>query len=342
MLTVLSEHRNSSNPPNSAREISLIIPLFNEQEVIQRCHNRVCETLVNMGIAAEIIYIDDGSDDSSWQRICELTPPNENIEVVCVRLSRNFGKEPAMSAGLQKSRGQAVILLDADLQDPPELIPQMVSEWKKGYDVVDMKRSSRAGEGWVKRATASLFYQVMKQLSDTPIPQNVGDFRLLDSKVVKHINALPERTRFMKGLFAWPGFKRTTLEFDRLERVAGSTKWNYFSLIHLAVDGITSFSTKPLRLATVTGGMLSFVALTFMVILMAKTLMFGDPVAGYPSLMCALLMLGGVQLLSIGLLGEYVGRIFIETKNRPLYLVMDEKKKKIESENRVREQLHEA
>lgn len=342
MLTVLSEHRNNIGLHNLSKEVSIIIPLFNEQEVIQCCHDRVCDILTKMSVSAEIVYVDDGSNDNSWQQLCELMPSSHNIEIVCVRLSRNFGKESAMSAGLKKSRGQAVILLDADLQDPPELIPQMVEQWKKGYDVVDMRRSSRAGESWIKRTTALMFYKVMNQLSDTPIPQNVGDFRLLDRKVVDHINALPERTRFMKGLFAWPGFKRSTLEFDRLERVAGNTKWNYFKLIHLAFEGITSFSTKPLRLATIAGVVTSLFALIFMVVILTKTVMFGDPVAGYPSLMSVLLMLGGVQLLSIGLLGEYVGRIFIETKNRPLYLVMDEKTKKSELETSVREQLHEA
>lgn len=229
-----------------------------------------------------------------------------------------------MTAGLQAATGQAVILLDADLQDPPELIPEMVDKWKQGFDVVDMQRSERHGESWFKRATAGAFYKLMNMMSDIPMPQNVGDFRLIDRRVVDEVNKLPERTRFMKGLLAWPGFRRTTLQFKRDARQAGETKWNYSKLLHLAFEGITSFSTKPLRLATIAGLLTSLAAIMTALVVLAKTVFWGDAVAGYPSTIIIVLLLGGIQLLAIGLMGEYVGRLFIEAKQRPLFVTMNQ------------------
>ena len=316
-----------SIPFSGEAELSVIIPVFNESESIIECHSRVCTVLESLSESFEIIYINDGSTDDSWEQLCKRSSPAKNVTITTINLSRNFGKEAAMSAGLVEAKGDAVILLDADLQDPPELIPEMLIEWHKGYDVVDMKRKSRDGESWFKIFTASLFYKVINNLSDLPIPENVGDFRLLDRKVVDQINQLPEKTRFMKGLFAWPGFRRTTLEFNRDPRIAGETKWNYTKLIHLAFEGITSFSTKPLRVATMAGLFTSASAIAMMLFVLTKTVLFGETVAGYPTLITVILLLGGVQLISIGLMGEYVGRLFIEAKGRPLYLIMDKNNK---------------
>ncbi|NGN97898.1 glycosyltransferase family 2 protein [Grimontia sp. S25] len=299
--------------------ISVVIPFYNEESVIQACHDRVVATLDNLGAHCEIIYIDDGSSDDSAQMLSELS--SELHDISLIRLSRNFGKEAAMSAGIKATAGEAVVLLDADLQDPPELIPDMIEQWRQGYDVVDMQRRERLGESAFKRYTAAIFYKVLNRLCDVPIPENVGDFRLLDRRVVDTINDLPERTRFMKGLFAWPGFRRTVLQFDRDPRLAGQTKWNTSKLINLAVEGITSFSTKPLRLATFAGVATAFGAAAMAAVVFLKTMIWGDPVAGYPSMILVVLILGSIQLLSIGLMGEYIGRLFIESKQRPLYLV---------------------
>ena len=322
-VTLLSRHRGSNS---SGKEhlplLSVIVPMYNEEPVIETCHHRVCTALDGLNRMCEIIYVDDGSTDSCYELANQFTSALHQVRTL--RLSRNFGKEAAMSAGLQAAKGQAVVLIDADLQDPPELIPDMVEQWQSGFDVVDMKRRQRHGENWFKRLTASLFYKLINRLCEIPILENVGDFRLIDRRVVDEINKLPERTRFMKGLFAWPGFRRTTLLFDRDPRLAGQTKWNYSQLMHLAFEGITSFSTRPLRMATGAGLLTSLAALVIAVVVFAKTLLWGDPVAGYPSTIMVILLLGGVQLLSIGLMGEYVGRLFIEAKQRPLFVVMDE------------------
>ncbi|PSU46883.1 glycosyltransferase [Photobacterium frigidiphilum] len=322
-ITLLSQHRDKQNKGKEKSPLlSIIIPMYNEELVIEECHKRVCAVLDGLNEHCEIIYVDDGSSDSSVKLASSFSSEYHQIVTIC--LSRNFGKEAAMSAGLQAAKGQAVILIDADLQDPPELIPAMVNEWKQGFDVVDMQRHKRHGESWFKRITAAAFYKLINSMSDIPIPQNVGDFRLIDRRVVDEINKLPERTRFMKGLFAWPGFRRTTLQFDRDARQAGETKWNYTKLVHLAFEGITSFSTRPLRLATAAGLFTSLAAIIMAAVVFTKTIIWGDPVAGYPSTIMIVLLLGGVQLLSIGLMGEYVGRLFIEAKQRPLFVVMDQ------------------
>jgi glycosyltransferase involved in cell wall biosynthesis len=302
--------------------VTVIIPFFNEVDVLAVCHQRVCEALNKLHQHCEIIYIDDGSQDDSWKLASQFKHTLHQVR--CLRLSRNFGKEAAISAGMKASSGRCVILLDADLQDPPEYIPQMVKTWQNGAQVVEMKRRERHGESWLKRTTAHCFYRFMSQMSDHPITENVGDFRLMDQKVVNVINTLPERTRFMKGLLAWPGFTRTILSFDRDSRLAGNTKWSYPKLIHLALEGITSFSTKPLRWATMAGVITSFIAFAMAIVILTKTLVWGDPVAGYPSTILIVLFLGGIQLLSIGVLGEYVGRLFIESKQRPLFVLMED------------------
>jgi len=320
-ITLLSQRRDKPKAAKQSKPLlSVIIAMYNEELVIESCHERVVATLDGLNEYCEIIYIDDGSCDNSVQLVNQFTTLNHDTALI--QLSRNFGKEAAMAAGLQAANGQAVILLDADLQDPPELIPTMVKEWKKGADVVDMQRSERHGESWFKRVTASAFYKLMNMMSDIPMPENVGDFRLIDRRVVDEINKLPERTRFMKGLLAWPGFRRTTLQFKRDARQAGETKWNYSKLVHLAFEGITSFSTKPLRLATIAGVLTSLAAIITALVVLTKTIFWGDAVAGYPSTIIVVLLLGGIQLLAIGLMGEYVGRLFIEAKQRPLFVTM--------------------
>lgn len=304
---------------NSAITLSVIVPYFNEQDVLPELHARLTAVLDQLPDSSEIIYIDDGSTDDSLRLVNRFESLTSSIQSVA--LSRNFGKESAMSAGLEHSNGLAVIVIDADLQDPPELIPEMLAKWREGYDVVNMQRSERLGETWFKRQSATAFYRLLNSMVKSEIPENVGDFRLLAREVVEHINALPERNRYMKGIFAWPGFKQATLQFQRDARFCGETKWNYFKLIGLAVDGITSFSIRPLRIATVLGSLIALSAFIYGMMIVAKTMLFGDPVTGYPSMMVVQLALGGIQLLCVGVMGEYIGRIFIETKQRPLYLI---------------------
>ncbi|KZN44149.1 glycosyltransferase family 2 protein [Pseudoalteromonas luteoviolacea] len=299
--------------------LSIVVPFYNESEVLAEFHQRLSWVLTQINGTTEIIYVDDGSVDGSLEIVKKFSAANCTIK--CIELSRNFGKESAMSAGLNHAKGQAVIMIDADLQDPPELIPKMLCKWRAGIDVVNMKRTSRRGESWLKRFSAGCFYKLLNKMTPLNVPENVGDFRLMSSKVVQHINALPERTRYMKGIFAWPGFNHTTVEFERDARYLGQTKWNYLKLIGLAMDGITSFSIRPLRLATILGALIASSAFVYGLVIITKTLAFGEVVSGYPSTMVVQLALGGVQLLSIGLLGEYIGRIFVEVKQRPLYLV---------------------
>jgi glycosyltransferase involved in cell wall biosynthesis len=243
--------------------------------------------------------------------------------VQAIRLSRNFGKELALTAGLDAADADAVILIDADLQDPPELIPEFIARWREGHDVVFGTRLARDGESWLKRASAAAFYRVMGRLSSTPIPADAGDFRLLSRRAVDALRGLRERHRFMKGLFAWVGFRQCELPFRRDPRMAGRSKFNYWKLWNFALEGITSFSTVPLRLATYVGLLTALLAFGYGAWILLKTLLWGDPVAGYPSLMSVMLFLGGVQLVALGIIGEYLGRLFDEVKQRPLYLVQE-------------------
>ncbi|MGI9876395.1 glycosyltransferase [Vibrio chagasii] len=315
----ISRRKESLSQIHPAVLLSIIVPFYNEQEVLEEFHSRLTKVLDSLPITSEIVYVDDGSKDNSLDVVSSFTSINSSISVI--GLSRNFGKESAMSAGLEHCRGQAVILLDADLQDPPELIPQMIAKWREGYDVINMQRRQRDGETWFKKFSAASFYKVMNAAAKIDVPENVGDFRLLSREVVDHINQLPERNRYMKGIFSWPGFRQATIQFNRDARFCGETKWNYLKLIGLAMDGITSFSIRPLRIATAVGGLVALSAFIYGMVIVFKTMMFGEPITGYPSMMVVQLALGGIQLLSIGLMGEYIGRIFIETKNRPLYLI---------------------
>ncbi len=299
--------------------LSVVVPLFNEAQVLPQLHRRLFDALRLLKGTAEVIYVDDGSTDATPAVLHALRVSQPAVGVI--RLSRNFGKELALSAGLRACTGEAVIVLDADLQDPPELIPQMLAAFRGGYDVVNMRRRSRAGESWLKKATAHLFYRLLNRLSDVPIPADVGDFRLLSRRAVEAINAMPERNRYMKGLFAWVGYRQTTLDYDRAPRAAGVARQHYGRLLGLAVEGITSFSVAPLRLALVMGFAAGATALAMTVYYAVKTLLFGEPVSGFPTLVVAILTLGGLNLMGLGVLGEYLGRLFMETKHRPLYLV---------------------
>lgn len=313
--------QDKNRPSTNLPLVSLIVPVYNEQEVLRQLHHRISAVIAGItAVRFELLYIDDGSCDDSWPIMQSLS--HQFCALRCLRLSRNFGKEAAVTAGLEHAKGEAVVLLDADLQDPPELLPKMLEAWQQGADMVNMKRASRAGESWFKVVSAHAFYRVLNWVSDSPVAEDVGDFRLLSRNVVDAITQLPERNRYMKGLMSWPGFNQVTLEFERPERAAGTTKWNYFQLIKLALSGITSFSVKPLRFATWMGGLISLYAFVFAAWVVIKTLVFGELVQGYPSMMLTMLALGGVQLLAIGILGEYIARIFTEAKQRPVYLVM--------------------
>jgi glycosyltransferase involved in cell wall biosynthesis len=275
--------------------------------------------MTELGAPWEAIYINDGSRDASLQIVEMLRHADSHIAVV--NLSRNFGKEIATTAGLDHARGDAVIVIDADLQDPPEVIPRLVAAWRAGFDTVYAKRRLRDGDGWVKKATAAAFYRVMRNLGEVSLPENVGDFRLMSRRVVDAVQQLREHHRFMKGLFAWVGYPSTAVPYDRAPRAAGRTKWSLWKLWNLAIEGITGFSVGPLKLATYLGLAVALFAIAFGAQLIMRTLIFGNPVAGYPSLMAVVLFLGGTQLVTLGIIGEYLGRVFNETKRRPLYLV---------------------
>jgi glycosyltransferase involved in cell wall biosynthesis len=304
-------------PTHDEFTLSVVVPAFNEEAVLPIFHQRLVAVLEKVCRQWEILYINDGSSDATLAVMTGF----QDARVAVIDLSRNFGKEIAMTAGLDHARGDAVIVIDADLQDPPELIPELVQQWQDGFDVVFAKRTAREGETFLKKATAKLFYAVIRGLSDVSIPENVGDYRLLSRRAVDALHALRERHRFMKGLFCWIGFPQVAVSYRRDARFAGQTKWNYWRLWNFAIDGITSFSIGPLKLATYLGIVTAICAFIFSGVVVFKTLIYGDPVRGYPSMMAAILFLGGVQLMCLGMIGEYLGRMFNETKRRPLYLL---------------------
>jgi len=303
-------------------EISVIVPLYNESEGIEYLFARLTPVLQELHSSYEIICINDGSQDDTLSKLIKFWQLNPAIKIL--NLSRNFGKEIALTAGIDYASGAAVIPIDADLQDPPELIVKLIAKWREGYDVVYATRRSRQGETWLKRITALVFYQTIGRMSHVPIPANTGDFRLLDRQVVEAIKRLPERTRFMKGLFAWVGYKQTSVLFDREPRYSGGTTWNYWKLWNFALDGIISFSFLPLKVWSYVGVTISIISLLYALMLVVRTLVFGVDVPGYASLMVAILFLGGIQLITLGVLGEYLGRVYEEVKGRPLYLVREE------------------
>jgi polyisoprenyl-phosphate glycosyltransferase len=301
-------------------KISILIPAYNEEEVLYTLYYRlikVTDSLPNYFF--EFLFVNDGSHDNTLNIIKDLR--EDDLRVSYVNLSRNFGKETAMIAGLDYAQGNAVIILDADLQDPPELIPEMITYWEQGYDDVYAKRRNRAGETWIKKATAKTFYRLLKKTTRIPIQENTGDFRLLDRRCVEALKQMRETQRYTKGMFSWIGYNKKELLFDRDPRAAGETKWNYIRLVDLAIEGITSFTTAPLRFSALFGFTISIFSFIYMLWIILKTLLFGEEVMGYPSIMTVILFLGGIQLLSIGIIGEYLGRIFNETKKRPLYFV---------------------
>jgi glycosyltransferase involved in cell wall biosynthesis len=306
---------------NSSPELSIVIPVYNEREVLPICMKRLQKVLTPLGLDYELLFIDDGSDDGSAEWLIKQIVSQGSVRIV--RLSRNFGKEAAMSAGLDLARGQAVVIFDADLQDPPELIPDMLEQWRKGTDIVLMQRRKRHGDSGLKKFTASLFYRIFHRLTSFDIPVDVGDFRLMSRRAVDAIKQLPERNRFMKGIFAWIGMPTIILQYDRAPRAAGSTKWKYPDLMQFALEGITSFSTKPLKLAIHVGLLTALFGGFYGAWIVFKALIFGDPAQGYPSLIAIITFLGGVQLLMVGIIGQYVGKTYIESKQRPIYLLRE-------------------
>lgn len=300
-------------------QFSIVIPAYNEQEVLPEFHRRLCAVLAALEGGSEIIYVNDGSRDNTLGVLQELRRTDPRVGII--DLSRNFGKELALTAGLDYARGAAAVVIDADLQDPPELIPELVKQWHAGYDVVYAKRTERSGETWVKKLTAKLFYRVIRRISEVAIPEDSGDFRLLSRRALDALKQLREQHRFMKGLFAWIGYPQQAVLYRRDARFAGTTKWNYWKLWTFALEGITSFTIAPLKIATYVGVFVALLAFLFALFIVYKTLVYGDPVRGYPSLMVIVLFLGGIQLVALGVIGEYLGRMFTETKHRPLYLV---------------------
>jgi polyisoprenyl-phosphate glycosyltransferase len=299
--------------------LSVVVPVYNEAEALPEFHRRLAAVLDNLYWPSEVVYVNDGSMDPSVTVIQKLYQGDGRVALV--NLSRNFGKEVAVTAGLDHVRGEVAVVIDADLQDPPEVIPVLVDKWLEGYDMVYAKRRERRGETWLKRKTASAFYRVIHNIGEAPIPADTGDFRLLNRRCIDALASCRERRRFMKGLFAWVGFRHAAITYDRDPRFAGKTKWNYWRLWNLAIEGITSFTIVPLKIATYFGLITAVSALLYASFIVTRTFVMGREVPGYASLMVAILFLAGVQLVAMGVIGEYVGRIFVEAKGRPLYLV---------------------
>ena len=304
-------------------QLTIVVPAYNESAVLRTFHERLRWVLDALPLETNVLYVDDGSSDGTWSIIEALVA--DDPRTGALKLSRNFGKEAALTAGLDAVTADAAVVIDADLQDPPELIPALVEQWQAGFDVVYATRSMREGETAFKRFTAAAFYRSMERLSDTAIPRDTGDFRLLSRRALDALGQLRERQRFMKGLFSWIGYRQTAVHYQREPRQAGTTKWNYWRLAQLAIEGITSFSTAPLRLATWVGLGAAGLSFVYGLWVLIKALFHGDPVRGYPTLMLVILFLGGVQLLALGVIGEYLGRNYAESKRRPLYFVEEQR-----------------
>lgn len=296
------------------------MPTYNEQEVVAEFHARLSKDLDSLDLNSEVIFVNDGSSDETRHVLSRLQDGDSRTGIV--DLSRNFGKEAALTAGIEHACGDAVIVIDADLQDPPELIPEFIRIWREEkVDVIYGQRTSREGESWLRKATAHVFYKILTHAGKIRIPRDTGDFRLMDRRAVDALKQLPERHRFMKGLFTWIGFNQRAFPYVRERRHAGKTHWNYWRLWNLAIEGFTGFSVAPLQIATYLGSLISFGAFLLGAFIVFRTLIRGDAVPGWPSLMVTILFLGGIQLLFIGIIGEYLARVFNETKGRPLYLV---------------------
>lgn len=301
--------------------LSIVVPFYNEAPNVEAFFARLVPVLESTGMAWEVVCINDGSRDNTEERLVAAHQADSRIKVL--GLSRNFGKERALSAGLAHASGDAVIPMDADLQHPPETIPTMLAKWREGYDVVYAVRNHRTGQTAMGKLQARMFYWLFDKLSEVPLPREVGDFRLLDRRVVDVINAMPERTRFMKGIFAWVGFRQVGIPYEQEERRAGETKWSTWKLLGFAFEGLVAFSDYPLRIWAVIGSIISGFAFFYIVVRLVKTLVFGIDVPGYESIIVTILFLGGVQLITLGILGHYVGRVFNEVKGRPLFIVRD-------------------
>ena len=308
-------------------ELSIIVPCYNESEVVEKFFSAMVGNngiLNNLGLNCELVFINDGSKDNTLELLKaqkEIYSNKSNLDIKIVNLSRNFGKEAAMSAGFSVASGEAIVPMDADLQHPASLIPKFVELWRQGYDVVLAKRANRQDESALKRFCSLIFYKLNNKISEIEIPQNVGDFRLFTKKVLNAINSLPENQRFMKGIFAWVGFRSITIEYEEQERIAGSSKFNGWKLWNFALQGITGFGTLPLRIWTYIGFIVSFFAFIYASFLILRTFIMGIDLPGYASLVVIILFLGGLQLIGVGILGEYVGRIYMESKRRPPFII---------------------
>lgn len=312
------------------KKISIVVPAFNEEAVLSEFQKRIRTITKELRYDTEIIYINDGSTDKTLEILSDFCREDSTVKVL--DLSRNYGKEIALTAGLDYCTADAAIPIDADLQDPPEVIPRLIEKWEEGFNVVYARRSSREGESWLKKATAKSFYKFMKRLGRVSVPENVGDFRLIDRKALNALKELREHHRFMKGLFTLIGFKQVAIEYNRDPRFAGETKWNYWKLWNFSLEGITSFSIAPLKLSSYLGLLTAFAAFSYGIFVFGKALVLGNDVPGYPSLMIVIAFLGGIQLVVLGIIGEYLGRVFNETKNRPLYFIQDIIEKKGEDD----------
>ena len=304
------------------KKVSILIPFYNEQEVLPSLFERL-QSLIdsNDNYQWEVMLINDGSTDNSLCLVKQMRLRDKRFRYI--DLSRNFGKETAMLAGFDNVTGDCMVIMDADLQHPPEVIPQMLKLWEEGYDDIYGKRNDRGNEPWLRRKLSLLYYKLLQKTTNVSILQNVGDFRLLDRICIDALSSMRESQRYTKGMFQWIGFKKKEFTFDQDDRVAGNTKWSYIKLLNLAIEGITSYTTSPLKIATVMGLIVSLCAFIYMLFVLIKAIAVGDPVAGYPTIMVVMLFLGGVHLLSLGIIGEYIGRIFNETKNRPAYFVRE-------------------
>lgn len=304
------------------KKISILVPCYNEEKSIPLLYPELKKIMDGQpSYDWEVLFVNDGSKDNTLSQIKSLREDDKRINFV--NLSRNFGKENAMLAGFDYVTGNCMIILDADLQDPPSLIPQMLEYWEQGYQDVYAKRSNRGKESWLRKKLSLLFYKILDHSTRFDVLQNVGDFRLLDRQCINALRKLRESERYTKGMFCWIGFKKKEITFDRGDRVAGDSNWNFWSLFNLAIEGITSFTTAPLRFATVLGAFVALIAFCFMLFYGVKTIAFGEQVRGFTTLIVVILFMGGVQLMTIGVLGEYIGRIFNETKKRPTYLASE-------------------
>lgn len=303
-------------------KVSLLIPCYNEEASLPILYEELVSLMDHhTQYEWEVLFVNDGSRDATIQLIKDLH--RKDSRIAYVDLSRNFGKEAAMLAGFDYVTGDCMVILDADLQDPPSLIPEMLKYWEEGYDDVYAKRASRGKESWLRKKLSLLYYDILQRSTKVEILPNVGDFRLLDRKCIEALKSLRESERYTKGMFCWVGFNKKEIVFDRGDRVAGNTSWNFLSLFNLAIEGITSFTTTPLRLSTIMGFVVSLFAFIYMCVIVTKTLIWGDEVQGFTTLFVFISFLGGVQLISLGIIGEYLGRIFHETKNRPVYVVKE-------------------